>query len=71
VTGFDDYPLATLVTPQLTTVRQPLSELGKIATTMVLDQIDMVGPVTSRILKPELIVRDSTAPAHNLSRMAD
>jgi len=62
VTGFDDYPLATLVTPQLTTVRQPLDELGKIATTMVLDQIEGIGIARGEILQSKLIIRDSTAP---------
>ena len=36
VVGFDDMPLAELLTPALTTVRQPLREMGRVATTMLL-----------------------------------
>lgn len=36
VIGFDDLSFTTLITPQLTTVRQPLIEMGRIATTMLL-----------------------------------
>ena len=36
VVGFDDMPSAALLTPALTTVRQPLREMGRVATTMLL-----------------------------------
>ena len=62
VTGFDDIPPATLVTPQLTTVRQPLVEIGKTAATMLLQRIEGKEDQPSVIMEPELIIRDSTAP---------
>jgi len=36
VIGFDDMPFAAWVTPALTTIRQPLLEMGRVATKMVL-----------------------------------
>lgn len=36
VVGFDDMPYAAWMTPPLTTVRQPLLEMGRVATTMLL-----------------------------------
>ena len=36
VVGFDDIPIASIVTPALTTIRQPLAEMGRVATTMLL-----------------------------------
>ncbi|MBO0792942.1 MAG: LacI family DNA-binding transcriptional regulator, partial [Ktedonobacteraceae bacterium] len=36
VVGFDDIPIASIVVPALTTVRQPLVEMGRVATTMLL-----------------------------------
>jgi LacI family transcriptional regulator len=64
VVGFDDVPLASIVTPALTTVRQPLAEMGRVATTMLLRLI-AEEPLDSRRveLTTTLIVRESTAPA--------
>ncbi|MDX1932249.1 MAG: LacI family DNA-binding transcriptional regulator [Capsulimonadales bacterium] len=62
VTGFDDIPPATLVTPQLTTIRQPLVEIGKTATNMLLQIIEDSEDVPSMVVEPTLIVRDSTGP---------
>jgi LacI family transcriptional regulator, galactose operon repressor len=65
VVGFDDLWLAAYLWPPLTTVRQPLLEIGRRATEILLEVIR--GERKSRrvrhILKPELIVRESTAPA--------
>lgn len=63
VVGFDDVPLASIVTPALTTVRQPLAEMGRVATTMLLRLI-AEEPLDSRRveLTTTLIVRESTAP---------
>ncbi|MCT9935441.1 substrate-binding domain-containing protein, partial [Planotetraspora sp. A-T 1434] len=40
VVGFDDLPFADWVTPRLTTIRQPLSEMTALATRMVLQLLD-------------------------------
>jgi LacI family transcriptional regulator, galactose operon repressor len=58
--GFDDIPLAALVTPPLTTCRIPRYELGVRAVKLLLAQIreDSTGP-EEIILQPELVVRES------------
>lgn len=64
VIGFDDVPAASFSTPQLTTVRQPLKQIGETATQLLIDCIrepKSREPIT-RLLTPELIVRDTTAP---------
>jgi LacI family transcriptional regulator len=63
VLGFDDVPVSSLVTPTLTTVRQPLFEMGRVATTMLLRLI-AGEPLDSRRveLTTNLITRKSCAP---------
>lgn len=63
VVGYDDLPIAQWTGPALTTVRQPLTEMGAIATRMVLDLAAGRTPLMRRVnLATELIVRESTAP---------
>ncbi|MES2393983.1 MAG: LacI family DNA-binding transcriptional regulator [Acidobacteriota bacterium] len=61
VMGFDDIPAAEFYTPSLTTIRQPLREIGSVAATLLLKKIEgMKVPEVKRIA-PELVVRESTA----------
>jgi len=63
IVGVDDTREASFCTPRLTTVRQPLGEMGIMATEMLLNQIRNESPVRYRkAFKTELIVRESTAP---------
>ena len=63
VVGFDDLPLCQWVSPPLTTVRQPLEEMGRTATRTLFQQLDGELLVSPRIeLTTELRVRLSTAP---------
>jgi len=63
VIGFDDILSAAYQKPSLTTVRQPLREMGKKGAQMLLDMI--AKPETESlaeiVIQPELIVRESTA----------
>jgi LacI family transcriptional regulator len=63
VVGFDDRRDSVHVHPPLTTVRQPLIEMGRTATRLLISMLDgeEVAPVT-HWFAPELIVRQSTAP---------
>jgi DNA-binding LacI/PurR family transcriptional regulator len=62
VVGFDDVPIAPLVTPALTTVRQPLVEMGRVATTTLLRLIAEEPLDSMRVeLTTTLIVRESCA----------
>jgi DNA-binding LacI/PurR family transcriptional regulator len=68
VVGFDDLPYAALVTPALTTVRQPLLEMGRVATTMLLRLLagEQVDSVRVELATP-LIAREScTAPGRHV-----
>ncbi len=63
VVGFDDMPYAELLTPALTTVRQPLREMGRVATTMLLRVIAGAAVETLRVeLATPLIKRASCGP---------
>jgi LacI family transcriptional regulator len=63
IVGFDDIPLASMVTPSLTTVRQPLIEMGRVATTMLLRLIAAEPLDHPRVeLATTLVVRESCAP---------
>jgi LacI family transcriptional regulator len=62
VVGFDDLPVARWVSPPLTTVRQPLSEMGRAAAQMLGELIEGTALRSGRVeLSTELIVRESTA----------
>lgn len=60
VVGFDDLPLASYMTPPLTTIRQNRLEIGK-NVCLVMDQIIKGNYVNRLLLMPELVVRESTA----------
>jgi DNA-binding LacI/PurR family transcriptional regulator len=64
VMGFDDIPAAEFYTPRLTTIRQPLQQMGRVAATLLLQKIAGVKvPDLSRI-DPELVIRESTTAPH-------
>lgn len=62
VVGFDDIEIAGLVSPTLTTVRQPLEQLAE-ATMELIDADDPDGESSDVVIAPTLVVRDSTPPA--------
>jgi LacI family transcriptional regulator len=63
VVGFDDLPVARWASPPLTTVRQPLAEMGSAAAQMLGELIEGLPLRSTRVeLSTELIVRESTAP---------
>lgn len=63
VVGFDDTFLASRSTPPLTTVAQPLLEMGRVATRSLAQMITNDVVSTRHIeLATRLVVRDSTAP---------
>ncbi|WP_433364521.1 LacI family DNA-binding transcriptional regulator [Actinoplanes sp. CA-142083] len=63
IVGFDDLPQAAHTTPPLTTIRQPLYEMGRAGTRALLSLIARQPLATDNIrLSTELIVRATTAP---------
>jgi LacI family transcriptional regulator len=70
VVGFDDLALAAYATPPLTTVHQPIGEMGARAVQLVIDQIRGNEEITSVRLSAHLVVRESsggevTSPSPN------
>lgn len=64
ITGFDDIDLARATSPMLTTVRQPLAEMGRMAVSLLVRLLDGHQIDALHVeLATDLIVRDSTGPA--------
>lgn len=62
VIGFDNIPQSAVVSPPLTTVQQPLEQMGRVATQMLLRILKNPEKESGRIELPtELIVRNSTS----------
>jgi DNA-binding LacI/PurR family transcriptional regulator len=62
VVGFDDSPVATSTRPPLTSVRQPIEEMGHEMARLLIDAVEGSDPVPRRvILATELIRRASSA----------
>jgi LacI family transcriptional regulator len=63
VVGFDDADLATILSPGLTTVRQPLAELGRTGVNLLTRMLEKQRVETLRVeLATRLVVRESTGP---------
>ncbi len=63
IMGFDDIPLVSFMIPPLTTIAQPIYQIGETAAQVLLAQLqepDM--PPQQVVLETELIIRRSTAP---------
>jgi DNA-binding LacI/PurR family transcriptional regulator len=64
VVGFDDIRIAVHNNPSLTTVRQPLQQMGEIAARTLLNRIEGREDFLPEIaIEPEFVVRNSTARA--------
>jgi len=64
VIGFDDADLATILSPGLTTVRQPLAELGRTGVNLLTRMLEKQRVEALRVeLATRLVVRESTGPA--------
>ena len=63
IVGFDDIPSTEWMSPPLTTIRQPLREMGSIAVDLLLQQITGDPLKSLRVeLATSLVVRQSCAP---------
>ncbi|MER6558147.1 LacI family DNA-binding transcriptional regulator [Streptomyces sp. NPDC001027] len=70
VTGYDDTPLASRLTPRLTTVHVPYEEMGRVALRAVADRREGAGASARRkggeaehlVLGTHVVVRDSVRP---------
>ncbi|HEX8812981.1 MAG TPA: LacI family DNA-binding transcriptional regulator [Terracidiphilus sp.] len=63
VVGFDDIQGAAFHNPSLTTIRQPLNEMGAVASRVLLQRIRGQATFPDVIpIHPELVIRESTCP---------
>jgi LacI family transcriptional regulator len=61
VTGFDDSPLATVVRPGLTSVRQPLEAVAEKTIELLLEHLHGTRSAPAQVLlDPALVVRDTS-----------
>lgn len=73
VIGFDDIPSAAINNPPLTTVRQPLQEMGRAAATMLLERIQSEAARQKNrptLILPTFVERQTTARASDLRKAA-
>jgi DNA-binding LacI/PurR family transcriptional regulator len=67
VVGLDDIAIASFSIPTLTTVRQPLVKMGRMAAETLLDRIEKRSAFLQNIrVEPELVVRRSSGPPRAL-----
>ena len=59
IIGFDDIKLASYFSPPLTTIRQPMIEMGSLAIIKLLERIEHNLTHPNILIKPELVVRKS------------
>ncbi|HMN39883.1 MAG TPA: LacI family DNA-binding transcriptional regulator [Phycisphaerales bacterium] len=65
IVGFDDTRLASLIRPQLSTVRVPMAELGAAAVRMLVERVqDPHRHSVTATLPTHLIVRGTSSPSH-------
>jgi LacI family transcriptional regulator len=63
VIGFDDSPLASRLCPSLTTMRQPIRDMGRLAAEKLIAKIgdgDRGPPIAATTVFPHLVVRESS-----------
>ncbi len=71
VVGFDDIQSAAFQNPALTTVRQPLREMGRAAAEILVKRINRPSSElrNQHTVEPELVIRETTAPVPTTTRL--
>ncbi|HVU12134.1 MAG TPA: substrate-binding domain-containing protein [Phototrophicaceae bacterium] len=66
ISGFDDIPMAATIIPALTTVRQPMYQIGQTAVDLLIKRLKGEPIAQTQVrLDTELVIRDSTGPARH------
>jgi len=73
VAGFDDTPLATMIWPELTTVRRPIADMAREAVRLLIEQVRAkrsgnAAPIEHKLLEFTLVKRESSGPATTSKR---
>jgi LacI family transcriptional regulator len=64
VVGFDDIQVSHLISPQLTTVAQPVGEIGAHGASILIDVLSGQSAPPPMLLQPKLVIRQSTGLNH-------
>ena len=59
VVGFDDSPMTKLISPPLTTIKQPLDLMGEAAAKSLINQLEGVSTAKKITINSKLVIRDS------------
>jgi DNA-binding LacI/PurR family transcriptional regulator len=70
IVGFDDPLWARHLDPALTVVRQPIVEMAKTATALLLNLLQDPAAIRLEVFPPDLVIRRSTAPFKPRSQQA-
>jgi LacI family transcriptional regulator len=67
IAGFDDTPLATMIWPELTTIRRPIADMAREAVRLLIEQVrakrsGKPQPTEHKLLKFMLVKRQSSGP---------
>ena len=60
VMGYDGLDFCRIIHPYITTIMQPRYEMGCLAANMLIDRIEGIGEVETKILQPELMIGETT-----------
>lgn len=60
IVGYDDISIASLIVPSLTTIKQPIKHMGKLAIKILIDQMEKKSVAIENILPIKLIERETT-----------
>lgn len=69
IVGFDDILAAAYHTPRLTTVRQPLRDMGETAARLLIQRLQGKRVRSQIMVAPQLIVRETTAAPNKRSKL--
>ena len=59
VVGFDDSPMTAMITPPLTTVKQPLDAIGEKSAKKLIDKLENKELIPESVINSNIIYRDS------------
>jgi DNA-binding LacI/PurR family transcriptional regulator len=72
VIGFDDIKASAYMSPNLTTIRQPLSEMGRFAAQCIVNRLNRTEDFREQVaFEPELVIRESTCAIEPEMQLGD
>ena len=72
IIGFDDIKASSFISPSLTTIRQPLADMGRFAAQCIVNRLNHPEDFRESVaFEPELVVRESTSVLKTQMRLRD